>query len=168
MKWMKFHFIEPHSYQSDEPPPHPTLVHNEILQSSGLNVCFLLPRKKRWGSPDKTDAIFLFLICILSQGLAKRGPNLFLEFHPKGSSGMFPMLTKCWLFSTKDNDLHFTICCLSWNSGHPLKCIPSCWSRHPWSNSIRGTHLSCRHRSPCICNNFSVIPIIIGGTDLSQ
>ena len=111
---------------------------------------------------------FFFLICILLQGLAKRGPNLFLELHPKACSGMLHMLTNCWSFSTKDNDLHFTICCLSWNSRHPFKGSPSCWNRHTWSSSIRWTHLSCRHHIPWIGNNFSVIPIIVGGTDLSQ
>ena len=111
---------------------------------------------------------FFFLICILSQGLAKRGPNLFLEFYPKACSGMLHMLTYCWLFPTKDNDLHFTVCCLIWNSRHPFKCSPSGWSRHTWSGSIRWTHLSCRPCIPWICNNFSGIPIIIGGTDLSQ
>ena len=110
----------------------------------------------------------LFLIYILSYSLAKRGPTLFLELHPKACSSMLYMLTNCWSFSTKDNDLHFSICCLSWNSRHLFKCSPSCWSRHTWSSSIRWTHLSCRHCIPWICKNFSVIPIVIGGTDLSQ
>ena len=122
--------------------------------------------RKSW--QNRCYIFFFFLICILLQGLAKRGPNLFLEFHPKAFSGMLHMLTNGWLFSTKENDLHFTICCLSWNSRHPFKCSPSCWSGHTWSSSTIWTHLSCRHRIPWIYSNFSVISIITGGTDLSQ
>ena len=107
----------------------------------------LLPaiQKEKMRKSWQNRCYFSFLICILSQGLAKRGPNLFLELHPKGCSGMLHMLTNCWLFSRKDNDLHCSISCLSWDSRHPLKCSPSCWSRHTWSNSIKGTHLSCRY-----------------------
>ena len=49
------------------------------------------PERKDEEVLTKPDAIFFS--CILSQGLAKRGPNLFLEFHPKGYSGMLHMLT---------------------------------------------------------------------------
>ena len=143
--------------------------------SSQLNPAVIWPQcvlpaiqKKKWGSPDKIVAIFLFWICILSQGLGKRGPSLFSELHPKACSGVLPMLTNCWSCSTKDSDLHVSICCLSWNSRHPFKCSPSCWSRSTWSSRIRWTHWSYRHCIPWICKNFSGIPIIIGGTDLSQ
>ena len=93
----------------------------------------------------KPMLFFFFWFVFYCRAWQKRGRNLFLEFHPKGCSGMLHMLTNCWLFSRKDNDLHCSISCLSWDSRHLLKCSPSCWSRHTWSNSIKGTHLSCRY-----------------------
>ena len=56
--------------------------------------------------------------------------NLFLEFHSKACSDTLHILTNCWLFSTKDNDLRFAICCLSWDCRHLFKFSTSCWSRH--------------------------------------
>lgn len=143
--------------------------------SSQLNPAIIWPQcvlpaiqKEKVRKSWQNRCYFSFWVCILLQGLGKRGPNLFSELHPKACSGVLPMLTNCWSFSTKDSDLHFSICCLSWNSMHPFKCSPSCWSRSTWSSSIRWTHWSCRHCIPWICKNFSGIPIIIGGTDLSQ
>lgn len=129
----------------------------------------LLPatEKEKMRKSWQNRCYFSFSDLYFIAGLGKKRAQPVFRVPSQGFLRHVPY-ANCWLFSTKDNDLHLTICCLSWNSRHPLKCSRSCGSRHPWSNSIRGTHLSCRHRIPCICNNFSVIPIIIAGTDLSQ
>ena len=169
MKWMKVKQFNWATFLLEWWASTPPSVSSQLNPAVIWPQC-LLPaiQKEKVRKSWQNWCYFSFSICILSQGLAKRELNLFLEFHPKGCSGMSHRLTNCWLFSTKDNDLHFTICCLGWNSRHSFKRGPSCWSRHSWSSSLRGTHLSCRPRIPWICNNFSVIPIIIGGTDLSQ
>ena len=131
MKWMKVKLFNWVTFLLEWWASTPPSVSSQLKPAvSGFSVCFLPSRKKRWRSPDKFDAIFLILICILSQSLAKRRPYLFLELHSKACSGTLHMLTNCWLFSTKDNDLHFTICCLSWNCRHLFKSSTSCWSRH--------------------------------------